>query len=234
MMKALVRSALGGLGYEIRRLSDSDNSIGAVNNDQTDTRSISRYAYLLHMFAQKSPLRMIEIGVWRGDRSVQFLQSGPRLEEYVGFDLFEDLSSSLAVSESMGNCHATRFQDVKARIEQARHGDRPTVELLAGRTDQTLPEFARTHDPVFDFIYIDGGHSIETIQNDWNYSEKLLAPDGLAIFDDYYLNDENRGAKSLIDDLLRDDRFVVRFFPMTEDIIEDIQITMVAVTRRRA
>jgi hypothetical protein len=59
---------------------------------------------------------------------------------------------------------------------------------------------------------------------------ELLASDGLPIFDDYYLNDESRGAKSLIDDLLHDDLFVVRFFPMTEDI----QVTMVAVTRQGA
>ena len=61
---------------------------------------------------------------------------------------------------------------------------------------------------------------------------QLLSPDGLAVFDDYYPNDSSRGAKSLIDELLHDDRFVVRFFPMIEDGLEDLQITMVAVTRR--
>jgi hypothetical protein len=232
MIKTLVRSTLGSLGYEIRRLRNADNSVAAASNGQANKHMMSRYNYLIYMFTQKSPRRMIEIGVWRGDRSVQFLQLGTRLEQYVGFDLFDDLSSALVISESMGRCTATQFQEVEARINQARRGDRPAVELVKGRTDQTLPVFANAHGPEFDFIYIDGGHSIETIQNDWTYSEKLLAPDGLAIFDDYYPNDKSRGAKHLIDELLEDNRFVVRFFPIIEDGLEDLQITMVAVTRR--
>jgi Methyltransferase domain len=232
MIKSLARSVLGGLGYEIRRRRNNDGGVSVVNNGQANHDRLYRYAHLIELFRRKSPRRMIEIGVWRGDRSVQFIQSGPSLEQYVGFDLFDDLSNSLVVSESMGRCTATQFQEVEARLKQAQHGSRPSVELVKGRSDQSLPEFARTHGPEFDFIYIDGGHSIETIQNDWTYSERLLSPDGLAVFDDYYPNDSGRGAKSLIDELLHDDRFVVRFFPMIEDGLEDLQITMVGVTRR--
>ncbi len=70
---------------------------------------------------------------------------------------------------------------------------------------------------------------MQTIASDWGASKQLLKPGGLVVFDDYYLNDATRGAKPLIDKLLADKAYDVRFFPMVEDIIENIQITMVAV-----
>ena len=115
MIKALARSMLGGLGYEIRRRRDNNGDVSAANNGQVNHDRLYRYAHLIETFRRKSPRRMIEIGVWRGDRSVQFIQSGPRLEQYVGFDLFDELSSSLVVSESMGRCTATQYQEVEAR-----------------------------------------------------------------------------------------------------------------------
>ncbi|WP_231749195.1 class I SAM-dependent methyltransferase [Tautonia plasticadhaerens] len=193
---------------------------------------MSRYAHLIELFSKRAPRRMIEIGVWRGDRSVQFLKKGVKLKRYVGFDLFDDLSEDIAQQEKMGFCNMSRLEEVEPRLLGARHGDSPTVELMAGPTERTLPEFAEANGPEFDFIYIDGGHSLETIRNDWTYSEKLLAPDGLVVFDDYYPNEAGRGAKPLVDELLQDDRFEIRFFPMIEDIIDNLQITMVAVSRR--
>ena len=139
--------------------------------------------------------------------------------------------AALATKEKMGLCTATRLEDVQARIQQAQRNGHPTVELIAGATDDDA-EFVRRNGPVFDFIYIDGGHSLETIRNDWTYSEKLMAPDGTVVFDDYYPNETSRGAKPMVDELLGDDRFVVRFFPMIEDNLGDVQITMASVARR--
>ena len=38
----------------------------------------------------------------------------------------------------------------------------------------------------------------------------------------------------MVDQLLTDERFVVRFFPVIEDIIEGLQITMAFVSRRKS
>ena len=42
-----------------------------------------------------------------------------------------------------------------------------------------------------DFIFIDGGHAIKTIDNDWKHCSKLMKKNSLVIFDDYYLGDKN-------------------------------------------
>jgi hypothetical protein len=228
MLKNAVRSIFNGLGYEVRRISTSADG----NSTPQIAHHVHRYQYLIDLYSRRSPRTMIEIGVWRGDRAVQFLKMGANLERYVGFDLFDELSDTLAVEEKMGLCTPTRLADVQARIEKERKAGPPTVELVAGRTDETMPEFARRNGPVFEFIYIDGGHSLETIRNDWTWSEQLLAPDGMIVFDDYYPNESSRGAKPMVDELMRDDRFAVRFFPMIEDNLGELQITMASVMRR--
>lgn len=189
----------------------------------------SRYEHLLELFSKHNPSTMIEIGVWRGDRSVCFLSEGKRLHRYVGFDLFEDMTDRKFHDESMGACFPTIKQEILDRIMPLAKQKECRAELVSGPTEETLPRFVKDNVEKFDFIYIDGGHSIETIANDWNYAKELVASNGLVVFDDYYLNDDTRGAKTLIDELLKNPNYRVRFFPMIEDIIEDIQITMVAV-----
>lgn len=192
----------------------------------------SRYEHLLWLARQQNPSSLVEIGVWRGDRSVQFLENLPDLNRFVGLDLFEEMQDDTFQAESMGKCFPTTRDAVQARLEAAARGLGASVELLKGPTQETLPELVRRGAEKFDFIYLDGGHSLETIANDWRWSAQLVAPKGVVVFDDYYLNDSTRGAKPLIDSLLRNPHYEVRFFPMNEDIMEHLQITMVSVRPR--
>ncbi|HQM23668.1 MAG TPA: class I SAM-dependent methyltransferase [Kiritimatiellia bacterium] len=194
----------------------------------------SRYEHMLHLFRQYNPRSMIEIGVWRGDRTIRFLSDGEALKRYVGFDLFEGMTNEKYQYESMGQCVPHSKEAVMKRIRPIAVQRGCSVDLISGKTEETLPGFAKEYAGQYDFIYIDGGHSLETVANDWEFSKRLLAPHGLVIFDDYYLNDDSRGAKPLVDMLLHDRNYRVRFFPMTEDIIEDIQITMVAVSPQQS
>lgn len=189
----------------------------------------SRYECLLELFSKHDPSSMIEIGVWRGDRTVRFLSDGKKLQRYVGFDLFEDMTDTKFQQESMGGCLPSMKMEVMQRIQPFAKQSGCEVELIAGPTEETLPEFVKNNVNKFDFVYIDGGHSIETIANDWSYAKEIVAPNGLIVFDDYYLNDDTRGAKQMIEKLLKNPGYRVRFFPIIEDIIEELQITMVAV-----
>ncbi len=226
-MKSIAKSVISALGYDVKRK-------GLSHGEPPAFVSKSRYQHLLDLFVQKAPRRMIEIGVWKGDRAVQFIELGSNLVEYVGCDLFDDLTDEVALNEEMGRCRASQYDQVKARILQSRTRENPSIELIKGYTNKTLPELARRQTQKYDFILIDGGHSLETVRNDWEYSLQLLAPDGVAVFDDYLLNDTSRGAKPLVDLLLADRQFVVRFFPVIEDIIEDLQITMAFVRHRKS
>jgi hypothetical protein len=200
-----------------------------VNENPPAPRFPSRYDHLLSLFKACNPSSMIEIGVWKADRTVRFLSESERLRRYVGFDLFEEMDKTTFVKESMGECLPHHQSSVLERIKSVADKSECSVQLIAGQTEETLAKFAQENPAQFDFIYIDGGHSLKTIASDWSASKQLLKSGGLAVFDDYYLNDATRGAKPLIDNLLTDKAYEVRFFPMVEDIIENIQITMVAV-----
>jgi predicted O-methyltransferase YrrM len=200
-----------------------------ISCQESKPRMQSRYDHLLTLFKANKPSSMIEIGVWKGDRTVRFLSESERLCRYVGFDLFEEMDDMTFKKESMGKCLPHHQSSVLKRIKPIGDKCKCSVQLVAGQTEETLAKFAEENPAQFDFIYIDGGHSLQTVASDWSASKQLLKPGGLVVFDDYYLNDATRGAKPLIDKLLTDKAYEVRFFPMVEDIIENIQITMVAV-----
>jgi len=58
------------------------------------------------------------------------------------------------------------------------------VQLFKGNTRETLKTF-KPEMPV-DFLWLDGGHSVETIRSDWENLKPHLAPDAVVFFDDYY------------------------------------------------
>ena len=72
-------------------------------------------------------------------------------------------------------------------------------KLIMGNTRKTLPKF-KPERPI-DFVFIDGGHSVETIQSDWENVEKLMHENTVVIFDDYYDDTEKVGCKTIVDSL---------------------------------
>lgn len=204
-----------------------------------DRYKVSRYAELTSVCRARDPATILEIGVWRGDRSVKMLRASPRCRKYVGFDLFEDMDDATFEGEHMGSCFPAQLDVVKSRLLKARPD--VDVQLIKGNTMETLPEFVEnTGTPHFDFIYLDGGHSLETVASDWQAVEQLMDDNSVVAFDDYYLNDDTRGCKKLIDGL-NSDRFKKHFFSCIEQIppelaesLDPLFITMVAVARRNA
>ena len=80
------------------------------------------------------------------------------------------------------------------------------VKLIKGNTLNTLPKFSKKKK--FDFIFIDGGHSIKTIENDWSQTKKLMHKNTTVIFDDYYVGDvkliKRFGCNKIIENLKKD------------------------------
>ena len=62
-----------------------------------------------------------------------------------------------------------------------------TVRLLEGRSYQMLSKLIQ-EDATFDFIYIDGNHTVEAVISDAVMSFGLLKTGGIMLFDDYLLD----------------------------------------------
>ncbi len=149
---------------------------------------------------------------------------------YFGFDLFEDLSEDLLRKE--GSKKPPPYSVVQHKLEKTG----ANIRLFKGDTKITLPRFISGIGEV-DFIFIDGGHSVETIRSDWNHVKELMGKDTVAIFDDYYVNENPEiaglGCQAIVDHLDQD-LFDVNLLEPTDVFTKEwgeLKIKMVMVKR---
>lgn len=167
-----------------------------------------RYGRLLEIVSQYRPTRILEIGTWNGRRAQQLIESAisagpPGPVEYYGFDLFES-STPQHVFEEVGRVPPSQAE-VEAKLQPlAAQG--ATVRLFAGDTRLTLREAIGTL-PLMDFVFIDGGHSYETVRSDWDNVQKMINAHAPVVFDDYVngaaVRRENWGVNRLVDEIDR-------------------------------
>jgi predicted O-methyltransferase YrrM len=163
-------------------------------------RAPSRYRHLEATVKALRAKRILEVGVWNGERALDMISMAHRFHdqvEYVGFDLFEDLD------EETYKYELSKKPPTEAYIRELLTASGATVTLYRGNTLHTLPKATKELPPV-DFIFIDGGHHPETIQNDWNYCKQLMHKGTVVIFDDYWRNREDGGCKRIIDSIDRE------------------------------
>ena len=166
-----------------------------------------RYRNLFKTIYNEKCTRIVEIGVFNGLRACQMINTAKISStsneiEYYGFDLFEELTAEELKKEF--SKQPLSQNQVLSRIEKATG---VTPKIYKGYSQETLPKFVNEmkgkNAP--DFIFIDGGHAIETITSDWDNMRKLMKKETTVIFDDYYFNDEPEmegfGCQKLVDGL---------------------------------
>lgn len=205
---------------------------GRLLDDAVDLypeRAMSRYSQLLDVIDEHRPRSVVEIGTWKGNRAIQMIQQAAKYHpmdkvSYQGFDLFKKQTGEHLRREL--SKVGWPLDVVRRRIE-ATGAD---VRLVEGDTHETGRMIAPA-----DLYFIDGGHSEETIENDWRNVRERMKPDSVVVFDDYYYTGapDGTGCKALIDGL---DRAVweVMFLPVITLTADGRQIGMVKVRRQDA
>ena len=135
-----------------------------------------RYSQLLKAVREKQPTAILEVGTWNGGRAMEMLSLAPDAI-YYGFDLFETATRETDEEELNVKPHYY-VEAVRQRLVGY------DIELYKGNTRETLANFEPTVRP--DFVWLDGGHSVETIASDWANIKRILAPDAWVFLDDYY------------------------------------------------
>lgn len=145
----------------------------------------NRYQQLVRICADFKPSRIVEVGTFNGDRAIELctpsLQAGKAVH-YIGFDIFEDATPELNKIElnGKGPCNHQQITE-KLQAFSSKWAGRFTFDLVKGLTRDTMPTYNYGE---VDLAFIDGGHSIETITNDYNALKNVTK---LIIFDDYYV-----------------------------------------------
>ena len=140
---------------------------------------MDRYDQLIHAIDLFKPETIVEVGTWNGDNAVRMIKQAQKYRKkviYIGYDLFEDASADTDAAELNVKAH-NAVDAVQAKILQACPG--AEIQLIKGNTRDTLTHVAA------DLCFIDGGHSVETIANDYERCKHSR----VVVLDDFYVND---------------------------------------------
>ena len=178
----------------------------------SDTR---RYSNILSIILYYKPKSIAEIGVYRGVRSREMIQAAKIFNkniEYFGFDLFEMINKKIQKKELSKIPYSKK--DIQNKL--SKHAK---VKLFKGYTKKTLDKLKNKK---VDLIFIDGGHRLSTIQNDWIKSKKVQKKHTIIIFDDYYLNNKkiikNYGCNQVVNKI-SNKNYTKKFFFFTDKFI---------------
>ncbi len=167
-------------------------------------RTPQRYGQLLDRVTEMAPRHIVEIGVYTGRRSVEMIEAAALRRaaseiSYDGFDLF-DLMDETILAEELSK-QPDDIEVVRQKIESTG----ATVRLHRGWSHDTVPVAAKAHPGSADIAFIDGGHAVETIQQDWDNIQPMLTNQSVVIFDDYYVDrpdlTDRFGCNMLVDHL---------------------------------
>tara|TARA_Y100000590_G_C15701491_1_gene1006958 strand:- start:812 stop:1483 length:672 start_codon:yes stop_codon:yes gene_type:complete len=181
-----------------------------------------RYLGLLILILYYRPKKILEIGVYNGRRSIQMIEAAKVFEsniEYYGFDLFENLSSHILKTEASKKPTSMK----KIRELLSNHAQ---VFLYKGFTKNTLKNFIDENKKI-DFVFIDGGHSVDTIKDDYENSVKASSNNSIIVFDDYYNPesiDINKFGSNMIYKELKEHFFKPKFLPFKDKYYENGKI----------
>lgn len=154
-----------------------------------------RYKHLYKSIKKIKAKKILEIGVWNGKRAVKMIETARKLNEdveYYGFDLFDDLSEDAYKKEM------SKRPPSQDSVQNILDTTGAKITLHAGNTLESLPKAVASL-PKMDFIFIDGGHSNETVKSDWEAVSVLMHKESIVIFDDYWRNRTDGGSKLTVD-----------------------------------
>ncbi len=130
------------------------------------------------------PQNIAEIGTHNGSSAIQFIDYlFPRVHRlhYTGYDLFDMANSETDNIEHNGKGPGNfKLAEKALSKRKEKYGKRFSYELIRGYTKDTL-----THSVSYDFVYIDGGHSYDTVMHDYS----MVKDSKVIVFDDYQIKE---------------------------------------------
>jgi len=150
----------------------------------------SRYRTLLTMVEAKQPTTLVEVGTYNGFNARRIIERAGCFNalskiSYWGFDLFEDLTEEINAQEF------SLMPPPKEEVDRFLSKTRADIHLIQGNSKKTIPQFVDSiisQGIAIDFIFLDGGHSYQTVQADWTNLEPIINTNTMVILDDYFVD----------------------------------------------
>ena len=178
-------------------------------------KDISSANILFEQIEKHKPKHFLEVGVFQGVTSRNVCEKlnliYPNQFKYYGIDIFEDADNILDDKEMTSkhnkisnpikhllyniifkeNLHS--LQSVRKLLKKYNKN----VSLYKGLSNEILPKIDMSE---IDFVFLDGGHSYETVKNDLFLILKNIKKNKVIICDDY--DQKNYGVKKAVDELV--------------------------------
>jgi hypothetical protein len=163
------------------------------------------YADLFRVIREIEPRNILEIGTSSGQTAIGMIRTAGAMSEesaiaYFGVDLFESGKPSQWELEFTGGYIPPAKADVAARLKSETGAD---INLFA--MDSRLLEDGLPDEDLLkmDLIFIDGGHSLDTVASDWAFAKRSMHEHTVVVFDDYFPELPFIGAKATVDSIDR-------------------------------
>jgi len=171
---------------------------------------LPRYRQLADIIRHYKPKSITEVGTWNGGRAIEMALAVFEYRDkfsYFGFDLFEEATAVTDDIEMNTKQHhsielvSNRLEEFKQKMKEK--GKEFIFKLHKGDSKVTLKKCKSANK--VDFAFIDGGHSYETVKEDYLNLKKVP----LLVFDDFFSKDEqgnlpeerNMGVNKLIKEI---------------------------------
>ncbi len=175
------------------------------------------YKGLFEVIKEIIPANIMEIGTSSGQTAIGMIRTAGQFSKedqisYFGVDLFEFGKPSQWEYEFTGGYIPPKKADVETRLRAETAAD-ITLVAFDSKNLHLVPVEERLK---MDLIFIDGGHSLETVLSDWEFAKTSMHEKTVVVLDDYFTELPFIGCKSVVDNIDRS-VFDVKIMPEIDD-----------------
>ncbi len=168
-----------------------------------------------------NPKKFLEIGVFQGVTSRNICELLHEIHginfKYIGVDIFEhDEKSNNEVIPNINFRNPLKqfyYQYIKKEnpyslisVKKLLKKFEKNVEILKGDSKKILPKIDLSE---VDYVFIDGGHSYETVKSDLINCKIVIENKGIILCDDYNLSYAS-GVKEAIDEFVSEEKYNIK------------------------
>ena len=166
------------------------------------------------------PKKFLEVGVFQGVTARNICELLYKIHKdnfkYIGIDIFEyDEKSKDEVIPNINFKNPLKqfyYKYIKKEnpyslnsVKKLLKKFEKNVEIIKGDSKKILPSIDLTE---VDYVFLDGGHSYETVKNDLNNCKIVIKNNGIVLCDDYNLS-YAPGVKKAIDEFSTNEQYEV-------------------------
>ncbi len=167
------------------------------------------------------PNKFLEIGVFQGVTARNICELLNKIHKdnfkYIGVDIFEldeKLNNEIIPDLNFKNPFKQIYHKYIKRenpyslisVKKLLKKFEKNVEIIKGNSKEILPKIDLSK---IDYVFIDGGHSYETVKNDLNNCKAVVENKGTVLCDDYDLS-YAPGVKEAIDEFVDKEKYDIK------------------------